>query len=195
MHQRRVGIVFRVLEPRNEVVAALAHANDLGAVQGKVELVFVGLSKATEDEGVIVTGNDEDDVLVFSAGVVVGDSEGFGDFGEGFAIVDNSDKSATKRVDRVVAGEFKASEASRVDDGIGTVLGEELLLLVEEITSDSTRLHDCTLADQNESEPVHVSVRINDWGQVLIGVNDTSLLVDLVFAYNVGIASDTFDLE
>lgn len=67
--------------------------------------------------------------------------------------------------------------------------------MVKEIATDATRLHDCTLADQDESEPVHVGVGVDDRSQVLISVDDPSLLVDLVFANNVGIAPNTFDLE
>lgn len=112
LYKRCVGIVFRVLETVDKVVAALTHADDLRAVQGEIEFVFVRLSEAAKDEGVVVAGNDEHDVLVFAAGVVVGDSEGFDDFWESLAIVDDADESAAKRVDGGVARE-KALRQSR----------------------------------------------------------------------------------
>ncbi len=41
---------------------------------------------------------------------------------------------------------------------------------------------------------MHVSVGIDDGGEMLIGVDNTSLLVDFVFSDDVGIPSDALDL-
>ncbi len=42
---------------------------------------------------------------------------------------------------------------------------------------------------------MHVSVGVDDWGEMLIGVDNASLLIDFVFSDDVGIPSDSFDLE
>ena len=195
MHQGCLRIVFGILEAGNKVVAALAHANNLGTVQGQVQLVFVRLGKTAEDEGVVVARDNENNIFVLAAGVIVSDSESFGDFGESGAIVDNSDESATERIDGSVASKLKAGKASGIDDSICAVLGEELFLLVKKVSADLASLHDRALADQGKPEPVHVGIGIDDRSQVLIRVDNTRLLVDFVFPNNVGISPDTFDLE
>lgn len=143
----------------------------------------------------VVARNDEDDsTILISLLVIVSDDKGLCDLGEFRAIIDDLDESASQRVYGLVYSKIAPSETGAMNQCMSAESVQELILLSEKVAIDAFSDELSTFCSGDEAQPGHIVICVDDRGQMLVRVDDASLLVDCVLLDKSWVALESANL-